>query len=205
MRKQRGQVLKGGQLLKGGQVLKGRKVLTESTSIINILLIVLMGILAYNLLNQPQIIIHERVKIKEPKIIVKEIIKEVDDDEEPYRSDVYRPDIKRQNTRKPFNYPTRGPPEEYDMVGFLQDSDDSNKLQQLYGRRTYSNSNNWNYFVKSDQYHQIPIPVTLDGKNCTDEKGCKELQNNDNINILNKEHNATIYKPEPYYYNPHIL
>ena len=164
-----------------------------------------MGILAYNLLNQPQIIIHERVKIKEPKIIVKEIIKEVDDDEEPYRSDVYRPDIKRRNTRKPFNYPTRGPPEEYDMVGFLQDSDDSSKLQQLYGRRTYSNSNNWNYFVKSDQYHQIPIPVTLDGKNCTDENGCKELQNNDNINILNKEHNATIYKPEPYYYNPHIL
>ena len=178
--------------------MKGGSVFNQSNSIINILLVILVGVLAYNLFNQDQIIIKEN-----PKVIVKEIVKE-DDDDEPYREDIYRPDKKRR-INKPFNYPTRGPPEEYDMVGFLQDSDDSNKLQQLYGRRTYPNSNSWNYFVKSDQYHQIPIPVTLGGKNCTDEHGCKELQNNDNINILNKEHNATIYKPEPYYYNPHVI
>ena len=176
--------------MKGGSI-------TQSNSIVNILLVLLVGILAYNLLNQPKVIIQEK-----PKVIIKEIVKEEDD--EPYREDNYRPDRKRR-INKPFNYPTRGPPEEYDMVGFLQDSDDSNKLQQLYGRRTYPNSNSWNYFVKSDQYHQIPIPVTLDGKNCTDETGCKELQNNDNINLLNKEHTATIYKPEPYYYNPYVL
>ena len=90
------------------------------------------------------------------------------------------------------------------MVGPLQDPDDPNKLQQLYGRRTYPNSNNWNYFVKSDQYHQIPIPVTVNGKNCTDENGCTELNNQDSINLLNKQHTATIYKPEPYYYDPRV-
>ena len=168
--------------------MKGGLLINQSNSIVNILLVLLVGILAYNLLNQPQVIIQEK-----PKVIIKEIIKE-EDDEEPYREDIYRPDRKRR-INKPFNYPTRGPPEEYDMVGFLQNSDDPNKLH----------SNSWNYFVKSDQYHQIPIPVTLDGKNCTDETGCKELQNNDNINLLNKEHTATIYKPEPYYYNPHVL
>ena len=179
--------------------MKGGSLINQSNSIVNILLVLLVGILAYNLLNQPQVIIQEK-----PKVIIKEIVKEEDDEEEPYREDFYRPDRKRR-INKPFNYPTRGPPEEYDMVGFLQDSDDPNKLQQLYGRRTYPNSNSWNYFVKSDQYHQIPIPVTLDGKNCTDETGCKELQNNDNINLLDKEHTATIYKPEPYYYNPYVL
>jgi hypothetical protein len=178
--------------------MKGGSLINQSNSIVNILLVLLVGLLAYNLLNQPQVIIQEK-----PKVIIKEIVKE-DDEGEPYREDIYIPDRKRR-INKPFNYPTRGPPEEYDMVGFLQDSDDPNKLQQLYGRRTYPNSNSWNYFVKSDQYHQIPIPVTLDGKNCTDETGCKELQNNDNINLLNKEHTATIYKPEPYYYNPHVL
>ena len=178
--------------IKGGSI-------TQSNSIVNILLVLLVGVLVYNIINQPQVIIKEK-----PKVIVKEIVKEEEDDDEPYREDFYRPDRKRR-INKPFNYPTRGPPEEYDMVGFLQDSDDPDKLQQLYGRRTYPNSNSWNYFVKSDQYHQIPIPVTLDGKNCTDETGCKELQNNDNINLLNKEHTATIYKPEPYYYNPHVL
>ena len=177
--------------------MKGGTLINQSNSIVNILLVLVVGILAYNLLNQPQVIIQEK-----PKVIIKEIVKEEDD--EPYREDVYRPD-RRRRINKPFNYPTRGPPEEYDMVGFLQGSDDTDKLQQLYGRRTYPNSNAWNYFVKSDQYHQIPIPVTLDGKNCTDEAGCKELQNNDNINLLNKEHTTTIYKPEPYYYNPHVV
>ena len=91
------------------------------------------------------------------------------------------------------------------MIGFLQSTDDSNKLQQLYGRRTYPNSNNWNYYVKSDQYHQIPIPVTIGGQNCTDERGCKELNDKEAINVLGKEHTANVYKLEPYYYNPHVI
>ena len=138
---------------------------------------------------------------------IKEIIKEVPSvqelDDQPYREDIYKPDLRRARRSPPFNYPTRGPPEEYDMVGFLQDPDDTNKLQQLYGRRTYPNSNNWNYFVKSDQYHQIPIPVSVDGQNCTDERGCKELNNQESLNLFDKDHTATIYKPEPYYYNPY--
>ena len=50
----------------------------------------------------------------------------------------------------------------------------------------------------------ISIPVTVNGKNCTDENGCTELNNKDSINLLNKEHTATIYKPEPYYYDPRV-
>ncbi len=68
------------------------------------------------------------------------------------------------------------------MVGFIQDSEDPNKLQQLYGRRTYPNSNNWNYFIKSDQYHQIPIPIEINGKTVQMKTGVKKLNNKDNIN-----------------------
>lgn len=138
-------------------------------------------------------------EIVQPSVFVMEI--ESDDEDEPYRDDIYRRPVRR----PPFNYPTRGPPGEYDRVGFLQDPDDPNKLQELFGRPTYPNSNNWNYFVKSDQYHQIPIPVTMDGKNCTDETGCTELNNQESINLFNKQHTATIYKPEPYYYNPYVV
>ena len=195
--------------MRGGGTLKNsRSSGHESNSLLTVLLIGVLLFLVYHLTNlqQPQVIIRESPPNKEPKVlkeptvIIKEIIKE--EDNEPYREDVYRPDIKRRIRTPPFNYPTRGPPEQYDMVGFLQDNEDPNKLQQLYGRRTYPNSNNWNYYVKSDQYHQIPIPVTIDGKNCTDETGCKELQNKDNINLFNKQQTATIYKPEPFYYNP---
>ena len=138
-------------------------------------------------------------EIVPPSVFVMEI--ESDDEDEPYRDDIYRRPVRR----PPFNYPTRGPPGEYDRVGFLQDPDDPNKLQELFGRPTYPNSNNWNYFVKSDQYHQIPIPVTMDGKNCTDETGCTELNNQESINLFDKQHTATIYKPEPYYYNPYVV
>lgn len=138
-------------------------------------------------------------EIIQPSVVVMEI--ESDDEDEPYRDDIYRRPVRR----PPFNYPTRGPPGEYDRVGFLQDPDDPSKLQELFGRPTYPNSNNWNYFVKSDQYHQIPIPVTMDGKNCTDETGCTELNNQESINLFDKQHTATIYKPEPYYYNPYVV
>ena len=138
-------------------------------------------------------------EIIQPSVVVMEI--ESDDEDEPYRDDIYRRPVRR----PPFNYPTRGPPGEYDRVGVLQDPDDPNKLQELFGRPTYPNSNNWNYFVKSDQYHQIPIPVTMNGKNCTDETGCAELNNQDSINLFDKQHTATIYKPEPYYYNPYVV
>ena len=169
----------------------------KSTTIdpLNLLLLGLLAFLIYHMINK-------ETTIKE-KVIIREIVKEPDD--QPYREDIYKPDMRQASQNPHFNIKTRGPPQEYDMVGFLQDSDDSNKLQQLYGRRTYPNSNMWNYFVKSDQYHQIPIPVSMGGQNCTDERGCSELQDKGSINLLNKEHTATIYKPEPYYYNPYVI
>ena len=197
--------MKGGSLL--GKSILGKSVLSKSIKgrtsrqskstfdPLNILLLGLLAFLVYHLMNKETV-------VKE-KVIVREVVKEVDD--QPYREDIYKPDL-RQATRNPsFNMKTRGPPQEYDMVGFLQDPDDTNKLQQLYGRRTYPNSNLWNYFVKSDQYHQIPIPVSLGGQNCTDERGCTELQDKGTINLLDKDHTATIYKPEPYYYNPYVI
>ena len=178
-----------------------QKKLHKGLDTMNIVLISIILFLFYQMMNS------NKSEIIKEKIIYQPIYYETesDDEDEPYREDIYKPDIKRSNFNKPFNLPTRGPPQEYDMIGFLQDTDDESKLQQLYGRKTYPNSNNWNYFVKSDQYHQIPIPVSIDGENCTDERGCKEVTNQDTLNLFNKEHTATIYKPEPYYYNPNVI
>jgi hypothetical protein len=191
--------MKGGSIVGKSKLSKqtlGKLNINKSTlNPLNILLIGLLVFIVYQMMNKETV-------VKE-KVIIREVVKEVDD--QPYREDIYKPDL-RQSTRDPtFNMKTRGPPQEYDMVGFLQSDDDKNKLQQLYGRRTYPNSNLWNYFVKSDQYHQIPIPVSIGGQNCTDERGCVELQDKGSINLLDKDHTATIYKPEPYYYNPYVI
>ena len=184
--------------MRGGSKSKS-SVSTTGLDPLNLILVGVLIFIVYQMIqmnkSSPETVVRE-------KIIYKTVDKEAD---QPYREDIYKPDLRQGRSFPPFNIKTRGPPEEYDMVGFLQDHDDSNKLQQLYGRRTYPNSNNWNYFVKSDQYHQIPIPVSIGGQNCTDERGCKELNDKDSLNILNKEHIATIYKPEPYYYNPYVI
>ena len=166
----------------------------------NLLLLGVIIFLLYQMNRNDKVI--QKV-VHRPRVIVKEITK--DEEDQPYREDIYKPDLRQARRFPPFNIKTRGPPQEYDMVGFIKDSDDSNKLQQLYGRRTYPNSNLWNYFVKSDQYHQIPIPVSVGGQNCTDERGCRELNDQESLNLLDKDHTATIYKPEPYYYNPYVL
>ena len=192
--------MKGGSIL--SKSIKSKSIRTNKSSM-NPLNLILIGILIFLVYQMTQMNQSEPDTIVKEKVIYKTI--ETKENDQPYREDIYKPDL-RQSTRNPtFNMKTRGPPQEYDMVGFLQSGDDSNKLQQLYGRRTYPNSNLWNYFVKSDQYHQIPIPVSIGGQNCTDERGCNELQDKGSINLLDKEHTATIYKPEPYYYNPYVI
>ena len=185
---------------------KGKKQKGGGESSLNPFNLVLIAIILFLLYQM-----NRRSDTTVPKrIIVKHITKDksIGDEsieDQPYRDDIYKPDLRQARSYPPFNIKTRGPPQEYDMVGFIKDSDDSNKLQQLYGRRTYPNSNLWNYYVKSDQYHQIPIPVSIGGQNCTDERGCMELNDQESLNLLDKEHTATIYKPEPYYYNPYII
>ena len=173
---------------------------------INLLVISTVLFLLYQTINnnKPHIIIKEKIIYKGYTHDTYDDTEDDTDDDEPYRDDIYKPDLKQATSFPTFNIKTRGPPEDYNMVGFIQDSDDSNKLQQLYGRRTYPNSNQWNYYVKSDQYNQIPIPININGSNCTDERGCSEVNDKDSINLFNKDHTATIYKPEPYYYNPYV-
>jgi hypothetical protein len=190
--KSRGKKVRGG----GSKKLKDQPI---SFDPLNILLLGVVIFLMYQmskmLQTEPETIIQEKIVYKTME----------ESDDQPYRDDIYTPDLRQVRRSPPFNIKTRGPPENYDMVGFLQDPDDTNKLQQLFGRRTYPNSNNWNYYVKSDQYHQIPIPVSINGQNCTDERGCVEVQDQGSLNIFNKDHTATIYKPEPYYYNPYSV
>ena len=89
-----------------------------------------------------------------------------EEDYEPYRENIPMRGVRRM----PVNIATTCNPLHILWWGFLQDSEDPSKLQQLYGRQTYPNSNQWNYFVKSDQYHQIPIPLNIEGQNCTEER-----------------------------------
>lgn len=105
-----------------------------------------------------------------------------------------------------INVPTRGEPPAYQQVGILTDSNDPENIKPLYGRQTYRGSNQWNYFTSLDSHLATKIPIYTGDKDCTDERGCQEINKNDMLNIGDpgKQYKANIYQTHAPRYIPYI-
>ena len=101
------------------------------------------------------------------------------------------------------NVPTRGEAPSYQQVGYLGGVSDPENIKPLYGRQTYPGSNQWNYFTSLDSHLATKIPLDLDGKDCTDARGCKELYKNDKVNVNGTEYTANIYQTHAPRYIPY--
>lgn len=93
-----------------------------------------------------------------------------------------------------FNIPTQGIPEEYQSMGIVKTSD--GKLLPLYGRRSISSRDRYNYYTRTDSYNPIPIPLEIKGRDCQDQVGCPELYNGDKVNLsaTRESGEVTIYR-----------
>lgn len=95
-----------------------------------------------------------------------------------------------------LNVPTRGDPEEFEMMGVLYASDgdqvdsQKNNVLPLWGRQTYKRSHKWNYYVVLD--NGINLPLIIDGDDCEAAVGCDELADRDRLRIA--ELGGTVYK-----------
>lgn len=65
--------------------------------------------------------------------------------------------------RKKINIPTRGYPDNYQMLGVLSRESDE-KMLNLFGRQTYPSSDIWEYYV-SDTTTNIPIKIPININN----------------------------------------
>jgi len=103
------------------------------------------------------------------------------------------PDLSRVPTGG-FNIPTQGIPEEYQSMGIVKTSD--GKLLPLYGRRSISSRDRYNYYTRTDTYNPIPVPVEVKGRDCQDQVGCAELYNGDKVNLsaTDQSGEVTIYR-----------
>jgi hypothetical protein len=79
-------------------------------------------------------------------------------------------------------------------MGIVKTSDA--KLLPLFGRRSLSSRDRYNYYTRTDSYNPIPIPLEIQGRDCQDQVGCPELYNGDKVRIptLNETGEITIYK-----------
>jgi len=106
-----------------------------------------------------------------------------------------------------INVPTRGEPPEYQQVGYLTgQSGEEDTIKPLFGRQTYRGSNQWNYFTSLDSHLSTKIPVYMDNKDCTDERGCQELHKGDSVNMGEEgaSYNISLYGNIAPRYIPYI-
>ena len=105
----------------------------------------------------------------------------------------------------PINMPTRYYPEQYQQMGLLKTADQ--QILPLYGRRTGTSTDRYNYYTRTDTFNPIQIPVSYQKRNCMDDIGCNELMGGEDINIhgLDKSGHVEIYKYDAPKYIPSLL
>jgi hypothetical protein len=76
----------------------------------------------------------------------------------------------------------------------------------LYGKPTYRGSNKWLYYTETDKLHPVKIPVTYKNKDCTDDQGCDEIYDGDDVVIpsYNGDFKVKIYKMNKPRYIPFV-
>jgi hypothetical protein len=106
----------------------------------------------------------------------------------------------KKSIKKHFNYPTRGYPDDYQMLGILSRESDENILQ-LYGRQLYPGSSQWEYYLIRNGLESVKIPIKK-GNN-------QEIDNNEilevpQFNSSKGKFKVTLYKLDAPRYNPNI-
>ena len=136
------------------------------------------------------------------RFIMKRDRKVVDDPIFPPESRLPR-HIYKNNVYSHFNIPSRGHPDNYQILGVLTRNSDERTLQ-LFGRQKYPGSKTYEYFVAGNDLNGLQTKLPLKTRND------KEIYDKDAINIpqLNSSRGSfkvSLYNLNAPVYNPNIL
>jgi len=89
---------------------------------------------------------------------------------------------------------TQGIPETYQSMGVLKT--EGGQILPLYGRRTSSRSDRFQYYTRTDSYNPVQLPLEHKRHNCQDDIGCDEIYDGDKMKIgaTGESATATIYR-----------
>lgn len=130
----------------------------------------------------------------------------------PLKSDgIYYPtnsgDIRGIPLKVPINIESRGMNTEYQQVGILTRSNNSNDMiLPLMGRRNLAGRDKWQYYTISNTGNlNTKLPISVNGKSCTSEYGCDQVYNGDTVYVEGYKDIfiATIYENNLFRYLPY--
>jgi hypothetical protein len=97
---------------------------------------------------------------------------------------------------------------EYRQLGIMTATNSKGKIIPLMGRPLFTNRDKWQYYTISNEgnNNSIKLPVSRNGKSCTNEYGCDKLYNGDTVYIegINEPYKITVYDNDTIKYLPFI-
>jgi len=115
--------------------------------------------------------------------------------------DPYKPPLKdnkfyTQRIGLPINIPTSTVDANYGCVGILTRMGTKEQILPLFGRPLHLGRNNWQYYAMSDKNNNIKLPISNQGRSCTNEYGCDNISNGDVVYVegYKDTFKATIYE-----------
>jgi len=187
----------------------------NSTIVILFLLVVILAAIIYfnrNIqLNQTEKIVvidNERHQLNKPSNILNL-------SEDNIFLNPFSPPLKQNRFYPPNNRDVRGIPinmqtSHYDMdykqVGILTRENGKETILPIFGRPVHSNRNKWQYYTMTDKNNMVRLPISKGGRSCTNEYGCDEIFNGDNVYVegYKDTFNVTIYENATPRYIPYL-
>lgn len=95
---------------------------------------------------------------------------------------------------------------QYRQLGIMTATNTKGKIIPLMGRPIFTNRDKWQYYTMSDQNNSVKLPVSRNGRSCTNEYGCDKLYNGDTVYIegINEPYRITMYDNDTIKYLPFI-
>ena len=115
------------------------------------------------------------------------------------------PNMGRRHRRGPrINIKTRGYNDSYRQIGLLTRMNGRETMLPLMGRPLHTNRNKWQFYTMSDKFNSLKLPISRNGRSCTNEYGCDDLNNGDSVFVegYNDAFKVTIYDNNQSRYNP---
>jgi len=106
----------------------------------------------------------------------------------------------------PINIKTQGSAADYRQIGILTRMNGSDTMLPLMGRPLLVRKDKWQFYTINEKNNFIKLPISVKGRNCTNENGCDNLYNGDTVYVdgYNDTFKVTTYENATMQYLPFL-